>query len=81
MKTYIFRVVVEQDTDGLWDAEIPVLPGCAVWGHTREEALEALQEAAQAYLEVKEDFNDTLPAAAVAESNLLSAQEVVTITL
>ena len=81
MKTYTFRVAVEQDTDGLWDAEIPVLPGCAVWGYTREEAIEALPEAAQAYLEVKEEFHDPLPAAAVAESNLLSAQEVVTITL
>lgn len=81
MKTYIFRVAVEQDTDGLWDAEIPVLPGCSVWGYTREEALEALPEAAQAYLEVKESFQDPLPAAAVAESKLLSAQEVVTITL
>ena len=30
---------------------IPALPGCATWGYTAEEALEALQEAAQAYLE------------------------------
>ena len=81
MKTYTFRVEVEQDDDGLWDAEIPVLPGCAVWGYTRAEALTALQEAAQAYLEVKLEFNDPLPEAAVVESKLLSAKEVVTVTL
>ena len=81
MKTYTFRVEVEQDDDGLWDAEIPVLPGCAVWGYTRAEALTALWEAAQAYLEVKLEFNDPLPEAAVAESKLLSAKEVVTVTL
>lgn len=81
MKTYIFRVEVEQDADGLWDAEIPVLPGCAVWGYTRAEALTALQEAAQAYLEVKLEFNDPIPEAAVAESKSLSAKEGVTVTL
>lgn len=81
MKTYTFRVEVDQDADGFWDAEIPVLPGCAVWGYTRAEALAALQEAAQAYLEVKLEFNDPLPEAAVAESRLLSAKEVVTVTL
>ena len=37
------------------------LPGCAAWGSTREEALEALQEGAQAYLEVL--FEDGRPLA------------------
>ena len=51
MKTYVFNVEMEQDEDGRWGAGIPALPGCATWGYTAEEALEALQEAAQAYLE------------------------------
>ncbi len=51
MKTYVFNVEIEQDADGRWGAGIPALPGCATWGYTAEEALEALQEAAQAYLE------------------------------
>jgi len=43
VKTYVFKVEVEQDDDGRWGAEIPTLPGgCAAWGYTREEALEAL---------------------------------------
>ena len=47
MKTYVFRVEVE-DEDGRWVAEVPSLPGCATEGDSKEEALEALQEAAQA---------------------------------
>ena len=61
MKTYIFRAEVEQDEDGRWGAEIPVLPGCAAWGYTRKEALEALQDTAQAFLKVMMEHNDPLP--------------------
>lgn len=52
MKTYVFKVELEQDDDGRWSATIPALAGCGAWGYTKEEALEALREAAQAYLEV-----------------------------
>ncbi len=80
MKTYVFRVEVEQDEDGRWGAEIPILPGCAAWGYTREEALEALQEGAQAYLEVMMEHNDPLPPAAE-EARMVPGSEVVTVTL
>jgi predicted RNase H-like HicB family nuclease len=52
MKTYIFEVELEQDDDGRWSATIPALVGCSTWGYTKEEALQALREAAKAYLEV-----------------------------
>ena len=81
MKTYTFRVEVEQDEDGRWGADIPVLPGCAAWGYTREEALEALQDTAQAFLEVMMEHNDPLPKEAEEESKILSAMDVVTITV
>ena len=61
MSSYIFKVEVGQEEDGRWSAEILTLPGCAAWGSTREEALEALQEGAQAYLEVL--FEDGRPLA------------------
>lgn len=61
MKTYIFNVEIEQDEDGRWGAGIPALPGCATWGYTEEEALEALQEAAQAYLEDMVEAGDFNP--------------------
>ena len=61
MKTYVFNVEMEQDGDGRWGAGIPALPGCATWGYTAEEALEALQEAAQAYLEDMVEAGDLSP--------------------
>jgi predicted RNase H-like HicB family nuclease len=61
MKTYVFKAEVEQDDDGRWGAEIPSLPGCATWGYTKEEALEALQDAAQAYLEDMIEAGDEIP--------------------
>ncbi len=61
MKTYVFNVEMEQDEDGRWGAGIPALSGCATWGYTAEEALEALQEAAQAYLEDMVEAGDFSP--------------------
>ena len=51
MKTYVFKVELEQDEDGRWGGGIPSLPGCAAWGHTQEEALDALRDAAELYVE------------------------------
>ncbi len=78
MKTYVFEIEIEQDAeDGIWEAEIPVLPGCAVWGYTKEDTLEALQEAAKAYLDVSLKYGDPLPPEAesrpkIADANVLA---------
>ena len=81
MKTYVFQVEVEQDDDGRWGAEIPILPGCAAWGYTTKEALEALQDTAQAFIEVMMEYNDPLPPEAEQEVETLSGSDVVTVTL
>ena len=80
MKTYVFRVEVEQEEDGRWSADIPSLIGCAACGYTKEEALEAIQEGAQAYLEVMAEHDDPLPQAAE-EVSTVPRSEVVTVTL
>ncbi|MCI0800121.1 MAG: type II toxin-antitoxin system HicB family antitoxin, partial [Chloroflexi bacterium] len=54
----MFAVEVEQEEDGRWSADVPTLPGCAAWGYTKEEALEAIQDTAKAYLEVMVEHND-----------------------
>ena len=51
MKSYVFRVEMEEEDDGRWSAWIEALPGCAAWGHSKQEALQALKDAAEAYLE------------------------------
>jgi hypothetical protein len=35
----VFKVEIEQESDGRWLAEVPDLPGVMTYGGTREEAL------------------------------------------
>lgn len=63
MKTYLFQVELEEEEDGRWSAWIESLPGCATWGYSKEEALEALREAAQAYIEVLTQKGQRIPLA------------------
>jgi predicted RNase H-like HicB family nuclease len=62
VKSYVFHAALEQEEDGRWSAWIEALPGCATWGYSREEALEALKDAAQAYLEVLSEKGQEIPA-------------------
>ena len=80
MKTYIFAVEVEQEEDGRWSADIPTLPGCAAWGYTKNEAIEALKEGAQAYLEVMIEHSDPLPQEGD-EVRIIPGADIVTVTL
>ena len=67
MKTYIFRVEIEQEEDGRWSAEVPTLPGCATWGYTKDEALLSIQEATRLYIESLLAHGDPIPANGPAE--------------
>jgi predicted RNase H-like HicB family nuclease len=60
MKTYRFKAELEQDTDGRWSSWVDDLPGCAAWGHSEEEALSALKDAVQAYVEDMIEAGDEL---------------------
>jgi predicted RNase H-like HicB family nuclease len=56
-----FRVVIEQDEDGMFVAECPTLPGCVSQGATRAEALKNITEAARGYLESLEKHGEAIP--------------------
>ena len=60
---------------------IPSLPGCATWGYTKEEAMEALQDAAQAYIEVLLEDGDPLPRGEEEVANIIPGSEFVSITV
>ena len=60
-KIYAFAVDFEQEEDGSWSVDIPVLGVCAAWGSTKEEALENLQDLTQGYFEVLLEHGDPLP--------------------
>jgi len=46
-----FNVVIEQDEDGGYIAEVPSLPGCHTQGDTPEEVLKNIKEAISLYIE------------------------------
>jgi predicted RNase H-like HicB family nuclease len=56
-----YRVLIEQDEDGMFIAEVPALPGCISQGVSRSEALENIQEAIQAYVESLDKHGDPVP--------------------
>lgn len=56
-----YRVLIEQDEDGVYVAEVPALPGCISQGRTREEAVENIKEAMAAYIESLEAHDEPIP--------------------
>jgi predicted RNase H-like HicB family nuclease len=56
-----YRVIIEQDEDGMFVAEVPSLPGCISQGETRAEALRNIQEAIEVYIESLKAHNEPIP--------------------
>ena len=56
-----YRILIEQDEDGVYIAECPSLPGCVSEGRTRKEALENIQDAIKGYLESIRKHNEPVP--------------------
>ncbi len=62
-----YRVLIEQDEDGVFVAEVPALPGCISEGHTRAEVVENVKEAISAYLESLVAHGEPIPPAITEE--------------
>jgi len=56
-----YRVIIEQDEDGVYIAEVPSLPGCITQGLTRSEAVDNVEEAIERHLESLEAHNEPIP--------------------
>jgi predicted RNase H-like HicB family nuclease len=56
-----YRVLIEQDEDGVYVAEVPALPGCISQGQTRSEAIHNVKEAIAAYLESLKAHGEAVP--------------------
>ena len=56
-----YRVIIEQDEDGMFVAEVPSLPGCITQGKTRKEALKNIQEAIEIYIESLKAHDEPVP--------------------
>ena len=56
-----YRVLIEQDEDGMFVAEVPALPGCVSQGDTRDEATANIKEAIELYLESLAAHDEPIP--------------------
>lgn len=56
-----YRVLIEQDEDGVFVAEVPSLPGCISQGQSREQAIENIKEAIALYLESLQAHDEAVP--------------------
>ncbi|MBI2660124.1 type II toxin-antitoxin system HicB family antitoxin [Candidatus Woesearchaeota archaeon] len=56
-----YRVIVEQDEDGMFVAECPTLPGCISQGKTRKEALVNIKDAIKGYIQSLKKHNEPIP--------------------
>lgn len=56
-----YRVLIEQDEDGVFVAEVPSLPGCISQGSTRAGALSNIHEAIEGYLESLKAHDEPIP--------------------
>ena len=56
-----FRVIIEQDEDGVYVAECPSLPGCISQGKSRQESLLNISDAIKGYLESLKKHNEPIP--------------------
>jgi len=60
-QTMRYRVLIQQDEDGIYMAEVPSLPGCVSQGSTRQEAVTNVREAIAAYLESLDEHGEPIP--------------------
>ncbi len=56
-----YRVIIQQDEDGIFVAEVPSLPGCISQGTTRTEAVANIKEAVKAYIESLRKHDEPIP--------------------
>jgi antitoxin HicB len=56
-----FRVLIEQDEDGMFVVECPTLPGCVSQGKAREEAVANIRDAIAGYIKSLEKHSEPVP--------------------
>ena len=64
MKLYKLPIVLyepSEDTNDMFMAEAPLLPGCRAWGETASQALEYIQGVAEAFIETYVELEQPIP--------------------
>ena len=64
MKLYKLPIVLyepSEDTNDMFMAEAPLLPGCRAWGETASLAIEYIQGVAEAFIESYAELEQPIP--------------------
>jgi predicted RNase H-like HicB family nuclease len=56
-----YRVLIEQDEDGVFVAQCPALPGCVSQGATRDEVVANIRDAILGYQESLREHDEPIP--------------------
>ena len=56
-----FHIVVHEESEGGYWAEVPALPGCLTQGETLEDVMVNVREAIDLYLEIVNEVPVTVP--------------------
>ena len=56
-----YSTYLKPDEDGTWFAEVPELPGCMTYAHSRDEVLVMLEDAKETWLEGSLHYGDPIP--------------------
>jgi len=68
MKKREFTLIIEQDEDGYYVADVPALPGCHTQAKSMDVLLKRVKEAIELYLEVNK--------ARTPQTNLIGVQRI-----
>ena len=70
---YKYRVIIEQDEDGVYIASCPALKGCYSQGDTIEEAIENIKDAIRLHIEARKILGESIPIEVLTEEIEINA--------
>ncbi len=71
-----FKVLIEQDEDGVYVASVPELPGTYTQGKTLEEVRNRIKEAIELVLESDKDLKEEKLESPKSKSNFFGIEEI-----
>ena len=76
IKELQFKVLIEQDENGLYVASVPELPGCYTQGKTLEEARKRIREAIELVLESDREIREEKLKSPLSSSHFFGIEEI-----
>ncbi len=61
MRKYKFKILIEQDEDGVYIASCPALKGCYSQGDSIEKAITNIKDAIRLHIEARKSLGEPIP--------------------